>query len=142
VGPTELHPGDRALLKTIMDRLAGLPGALRQTLADQLWQSIAADNYESGYNASQAANTALTVNAKTSNIFRVQAFVAVIPSGATGILQLADVVIPISQGLTTATGLRLQIAQTDLRAVTATVTGPVALLITGEQLPPFGDLDR
>jgi hypothetical protein len=138
VSQATLHPDDRQLLETVMARLSGLPGALRQTLDDSLWQSIAEDNYESGYNAGQSANVPLAVNAKTSNIFRVTAFVAVIPSGATGVLQLADVVIPVSQGLTTATGLRLQLAQNDLRSLTATVTGPVALLLTGVQLPPYG----
>lgn len=130
-----LHPDDRDILRQVMERLSGLPGALRQSLDDSLWQSIAEDNYESGYNAAQAANVPLELQPKTSTIFRVTAFVAVIPSGATGLLQLADVSIPISQGLTTATGLRLQLAQNDLRAVTSTLSGPVALLCTGQQLP-------
>lgn len=129
---------DRQLLQTIMERLSGLPGALRQTLDDQLWQSIAADNYESSYAPAQPAKAPLVVNPKTSNLFRVEAFVVVIPSGATGILQLADTVIPISQGLSQANGLRLQLAQTDLRSVTSDTEGPVALLLTGEQLPPYG----
>jgi hypothetical protein len=137
-----LHPADQHLLQTVMERLSDLPGALRQSLNDSLWQSIAADNYEYGYAPAQVANTPLTVNAKTSTIFRVEAFVAVIPSGATGVLQLADVVIPLSQGLQSANGLRLQLAQADLRSLTATVQGPVSLLLTGEQLPPWGDQTR
>jgi hypothetical protein len=133
-----LHPDDRELLRSIMERLSGLPGALRQTLDDSLWQSIAEDNYESSYSPSQTANAALTCQPKTTNIFRVEAFVATIPSGATGLLQLGDAVIPLSAGHTSANGLRLQLAQADLRSVSATVTGPVSLLLTGKQLPPYG----
>lgn len=122
-----------------MERLSGLPGALRQTLDDSLWQSIAEDNYESNYSAALATGVPLYCNPKTSNIFRVEAFVCVIPAGATGVLQLGDATIPISAGGKSQNGLRLQLAQSDIRAVTiAGNSGPTSLLLTGQQLPTYG----
>jgi hypothetical protein len=125
-----------------MERLSGLPGALRQTLDDSLWQSIAADDYESSYSASQTKNVALVVQPKSTLIFRVECIVATIPSGATGTVQLGDVVIPIGQGLTAINGLRLQLAQGSTRIVQSDTTGPCSLLLTGLQLPPYGVLSR
>jgi hypothetical protein len=141
-GRPEAGPGGAdATLRAVMDRLSGLPGALRQQLNDHLWQAIAADNWESAYAVSQTANVALSVQPKTAVIFRVECVVASIPSLATGIVQLGDVTIPFS-GLLIIPGLRLQLNSSDLRAVTATTTGPVSLLITGEQLPPWGQMSR
>lgn len=139
---SSLNPTDRELLRTVMDRLAGLPDALRQTLTDSLWQSIAGDNWESTYAAVTTANVPLQIAPKTTLPMRVECIVASVPSGATGIIQLGDVTIPVGAGIFNANGLRLQISQTDIRQITTTGTGPVSLLITGVQLPTYGAMTR
>lgn len=125
-----------------MERLSGLPGALRQTLNDRLWQSIAEDNYESIYAAVATANQPLQIVSKTSLIFRVEAIVASVPASQTALIQLGDVYIPVGAGQFQAQGLSLQLAQNDIKAITPTGAGPTSLLLTGKQLPPYSVMTR
>lgn len=130
----------RAALFRLTARLAGDPESLRAQLIDSQWATGALDLSEYAYSASQAANVPLLVQPRTINVFRVTTIVASVPTGATALVQLGDMSLPLSPGLSNPTDLRHQIGPADLRAITCSATGPVALVLSGEQIPRlFGD---
>ena len=134
------QPDRDAQLTFILDRLADLPAALRQTLADHLWSEIPLAISESVYAAAQAANVPLAVNAQTSGLELVESIVACVPSGATGLIQLGSTFLPVGQGITVIAPVKLPLGTSDTRTLTVTAQGPTALWLTGRQQPTFGVL--
>lgn len=118
-----------------LDRLwsrIDLIAAGNQRLIDELHARIPVDIYEAAYIATA---TSLTTAPVTSQMIRATAVVATIPSGATGLLQLGPVTIPLGTPTTNLVGLRIQLRAADLRRLSATKSGPMALLVCGEMMP-------
>lgn len=124
------------VIEDVLERLALLEHG-RQALVDSLWARIPSYVVEAGYGA---AVTSLVVNPQTTKLERINAVVAALPSGATGLLQLGDVVIPLGQGITNLGGVGFLLSTTSTRSLTSTVSGPLALVLFGEILPTDGVL--
>ena len=132
---------DRATLETILERLQGIPEAVRQTLSDHQWSTIPLFENEYLYLPSVAAGQSVKVQPRTTNIFKVETIVATLASGATGLVQLSDLVIPVQSGLTVITSSSMLLSETDTRSLlVAGTTGPALLWLSGQMLPPFGRL--
>lgn len=110
----------------------------RAALGTRRWAEITETVTEEGYSAS-----ALTVQvyAKTTGWERITGWLAVVPSGATGILQLGHLTIPLSAGQTNSPcGMNLDLATDDIRLLTVTQAGPVALALFGHVSPMTASL--
>lgn len=139
-----MSANDRELLSVVIERLSGLPDALRQTLSDHQWSVIPLTINEYSYAAALVAGAPLVVNPLSTNLFRVQLIVATVPTGATGIVQLDDLKIPVGAGVTTipAPGdAGMILSQGSTRGITiAGANGPASLWLSGVQLPTYGAL--
>lgn len=124
------------VIEDVLERLVLLEHG-RQALVDSLWARIPSYVVEAGY---QAAVTSLTVNPQTTKLERINAVIASLPSGATGLLQLGDVIVPLGQGITNMGGVGFLLNTTSTRSLTSTVSGPLALVLFGEVLPTDGVL--
>lgn len=142
-GPTAVQ-----LLQAALDRLSGLPEALRQTLTDHQWSLIPLFVDENVYAPAQPSGSPLYVKAQTSGLEQITSIVATIPEGATGTIQLGSMVIPISEGTTVIAPVQKLLATSDTRCVTFIAgdgqpsAGPCALWLTGQQLPTYGVLAK
>jgi hypothetical protein len=140
-GGATLSPAERdPFLDELLGKLSKLPSGLRQSLADQLWASIPSIYWESGNLAS-----ALSVNStpRQESPVQITTIVASVPAGATGSLQLADVVLYLGPGLSVVPfgdGAGIVLARSDTRSLTVTAAGPVSLLLAGKVLPTTGIL--
>ncbi len=107
----------------------------RQAMVDALWARIPVEITEHRYVAT--AKTVATAPV-TTQLVKVTSVVATLPTGATGTLQLGDLVIPLGQGVTNLIGLRVFLHQSDTRLLQSTKAGPVSLTLSGEVAPTIG----
>lgn len=92
--------------------------------------------YEIETNFAQSA-TALTVAPQTTNLFLVQAIIAVIPAGATGTLTLGPIIIPITGSFPPVLApVKFLLAQPDQRTLTSSAAGQLSLTLMGVQRSP------
>ena len=118
------------------------------TLAERLQSAIPSWILEYGYlpsakvlSSSPAYGGAVsTLSARTTDLEYVTTIVASVPSGATGLVQLGDVVIPVSPGTTTMPDVRIPLFPADLRMLSVTTAGPIALVLCGQVAPVRGKL--
>lgn len=134
--PIEEHEAKDHAIRDLYERLDKIETG-RQSLINALWAQIPSDITETVYSAT--AKTVATTP-QTSELVKITSFVATLPATSTGTLQLGDVTIPLPSGLSTATGLRLLLRQTDLRLLKSTKTGPMSLTICGQIAPTRGVL--
>lgn len=134
---------EREALQAALDLLAQQPNALRQALADHQWSTISLMVDEFAYAANQATGAPLTVAAQTSGLELITSVVACVPAGATGLVQLGLMAIPVGAGVTIVAPVQKLLGATDARALTlAGSNGPAALWLTGQQMPTYGVLAR
>lgn len=128
-----------AELGRIFDQIGALPAALRQGVVDELWSRIPTDVDESAFSANLGIGVPLSVAPQYSTLELVTSIVACVPTGATGLIQLGSMVLPVSAGTTVICPVRKLLGANDTRALTlAGSAGPAALWLTGEQAPTFG----
>lgn len=123
----------------MIDQLSGLSSALRQTLADSLWQRIPA--YVVEENSAQVATGAtLAVSPTFMTGVKIERIAVSIPAGATATLQLGSFVFPVQGGVTNLQVCRLM-SGSDTRLLTlVTGSGLCAVGLYGEQLAPESNL--
>lgn len=141
--PREHHDGlDRAL--THLEQLQGG----RQALGLKRWAEITEVVNEYNYSP---AGTATVINGVTYYVVKandpatggryqgfatITAFLVSVPSGATGVLQLGDLTLPVGQGITTSpAGINLQLATDDIRQLNCTASGPMSIAVFGYVTP-------
>lgn len=112
------HHGEEILLRKMVLRLSVL---LDETLAAQ-------DVLEDVYNPSAQL---VQVAPAFRGVFVCTNVLAALPAGATGLLTIGEVNIPVSQG-TTSIETRIPLKYGDTRALQSTVLGPMALVLTGK----------
>jgi hypothetical protein len=129
---------DTEILRQIVAQLAGLPSALRQHVADELWARIPVTVDESAFQNLAAAGV-LTVTPQFQTYEMIESVVAIVPTGATGTVQLGATLLPVGAGVTVITPVRKMLGSSDVRSLTiAGGGGPSALWLTGTQAPTFG----
>lgn len=133
---------ERDRLEEILAALNQLPSQLRVSLTDQLWAEIPQWVDEWNYNAAQAANTPLIVTPQTSGLEVISSIVVAVPAGATAVVQLGLMTMPVGAGVTAITGSPKVMQTSDLRSVTASGAGPTFLWLTGKQAPTYGVLAK
>lgn len=132
----EFVPG---ALREIMARLEGLPSALRQGFTDELWSQIPALVDESAFNPALAIGVPLTVTPQYSTYETITSVVACVPPGATALVQLGSMTLPLWAGVTVMTDVRKMLGTAETRTlILAGAPGPAALWLTGQQTPTFG----
>jgi hypothetical protein len=89
-------------------------------------------NEESVYDTSGAA-TSITVPPKTSNFFEVLQVVCFIPAGASGLLQIGGIKMPVPAGVTSLQWCQL-LSPSGSRNLTSTVAGTMSLALMGRIL--------
>jgi hypothetical protein len=112
----------------------------RQAVADGLWARIPAYVEEFGYAESAGS---LTVNAQTKQLERITFILASVPSGATANLILGQrITIPLVSGNNILAPFSVLLQPSDPRSLQLDggATGTLALLLTGEQAPVFGQM--
>lgn len=112
----------------------------RQGRVDELWSRIPEYATHSGYTAAprvQGTGYGLDVLSDTSNLVRYTNFIATLPAGATGLLTIGQVVIPMAAGLNSAF-CSILVPQGATRNLSSTVSGPMALVLMGEVVPQWG----
>lgn len=130
-GPTSTGAERDPFLQELLAALQDLGNGTRQAVADALWAKLPTVYWESAYNP---AATQVFPTPRQENLVTVTTIVASVPSGATGLVQLSDVVIPVPQGLSVipfGEGGGIQLSRADTRSLTATLSGPVALVLAG-----------
>ena len=145
VVPESAHPrrptlsagqSDAELLE-VLERLSQVGGGARQHLIDALWGGIPTVYWENAYSAS-----ALQVQPqpRQENGVTITTVVACVAAGATGLVQLSDVIIPVSAGLNVVPfgeGGGIMLQRGDTRSLTQTASGPCALVLSGHLSPMF-----
>lgn len=135
---SNLVPVPRELMDAL-ERLAGLPDAVRQSLTDHLHATIPVTVSEHAYMASLAAGVPMYVRAQTGGLELITGICAVVPSGCTGLVQLGPLAIPVSAGLTQITPVKRELGTSDTRQITISGgSGPTLLWIWGDQQPTYG----
>lgn len=112
----------------------------RQAVADALWARIPAYVEEFGYVESGASVIAVP---QTKVLERITFILAVVPSGTTASLILGQrIVIPLVSGINNISPCSILLQPSDPRSLQLNggATGTLALLLTGEQAPPFGKI--
>ncbi len=145
--PSPIPPAnDRdAALRMVLDRLAGLPDAVRQAVADAAWAAIplTVSEANSAVLTNGGANPTLTLNRQVDGYFLVESVVAIVPAGATATVILGSLTLPVPAGVTSLPKLALTLAAGDTRSITlAGAGGLTALILSGRQMPTFGVLAR
>lgn len=134
---------EREIVVAFLAAVNRLPNAMRQTLAERQWAAIALTANEYIYTPAQGigqVNAAL-ITPQYSQQVMYHSIVAVVPAGATGLIQLGSLTIPVSAGPTVITPVEMQLGPGDTRSlVLATAAGPSLLWLTGQQLPTSGVL--
>jgi hypothetical protein len=131
-------PQEQALMREVLERLATLPDAIRQTLTDHLWASIPVTVVENAYQAAMAPGD-LDVTAQTGGYEKITSIITAVATGATGLVTLGSVKIPVPAGTTYLGPISIVLATQDVRRLTtAGGTGDTALVLCGEQLPTYG----
>lgn len=127
-----LHNGVMALTE---QRAAEVPGIINEyaynasaTVLTSQFQSLAGVAYQP-YS---------TLQPQTNDLEVIEAVVACVPSSQTGIVQLGNLTIPVGQGTTVMAPVQIRLLVTDLRALSVTSAGPVALILTGKSYPTRG----
>ena len=126
------------LLREMVDLLAALPGALRQTVLDQQWSKIPLDVYEENYSASLAIGTPLVVPPQLNDLVRIDRFVVAVPAGATGLVQLGSSLIPVSPGVSSIALGKLMRGEDNRTLTLAGAAGPASLILIGQQVGAEG----
>ena len=133
-----LSPAERdEALALLLERLGEIGGGARQALVDNAWGGIPLTYWESQYSAS---GLQVVPQPKSENGVTITTIVACVASGATGLVQLADVVLPVSPGTTVipfGPGSGIQLQRGDTRSLTQTSAGPLSLLLAGHVAPMY-----
>jgi hypothetical protein len=133
--PVGIHPiqtKEEELLQLLTQTEHG-----RQSLIDGLWARIPAYVFEMAY---QPSATSVTCSPQTRNMERITGILAVVPSGSTGTVILGQAIIPVVSGLNNLTGIGFLLNASDVRNLTITQAGTLALYLFGEQLPLYGKI--
>lgn len=129
---------DRELLQTLLERLNQLPEALRQTIADHLWATIPTFEWAWGYSQDLATGTDLHARKHTSNLFLIRSVTAIVPVGASALVTLGEVVLPLPPGVNHLPHLAYVLADSDTRKINLRAgSGETLLWLTGEVLPTY-----
>jgi hypothetical protein len=133
-------------LSAALDKLAGLPDALRQTLTDHLWSTIPVTVSEQ-LQLNTGGNVGATFNIapQTSGLELITGILVIVPAAGAVNLQLAsDLLLPCPAGSSIWTPVRKLLGPGDLRQVTVTTNcaGMVQCWLWGEQMPTYGALAR
>lgn len=108
----------------------------RQALVDGLWARIPAYVTEYAYSADAAQ---LPIPAQMSMLVRITKVYAWVPSGQTGVLTLGSYNFPLPQGQSHF-DTSVLLSGSDPRQITASASGTLMALLTGEQAPEIGTL--
>jgi len=145
----ELPSGDQRYerLFEIFERLENGQAALTERLAAEVPSLVC----EFGYLASGTVITSSyqsingvayqpmsTMQPQTSDLEVIESIIASVPSGATGLLQLGAVTIPLSAGTTPLPFLKIRLLPYELRALSSTSAGPMAVVLMGHVYPTRG----
>lgn len=134
--PIMEHEAKDDAIRDLYERLDKIETG-RQSLINALWAQIPADVTEHAYTPTA---TSLTVPPITEELVKVTAVVATLPAGATGTLQLGDVVVFLGTPSVNLMGLRILLRGSDTRLVQATKAGPISVVISGQVAPTRGIL--
>lgn len=132
-------PGPSDELDELVMRLVRTQNG-RQAVADGLWARIPAYVEEFGY--AEVAGS-LTVVPQTKQLERITCIIASVPSGATANLILGQrITIPLVSGNNILSPISILLQPSDPRSLQLLggATGTLALLLTGEQAPVFGQM--
>ena len=118
------------------------------TLAERLQSAIPSWILEYGYlpsatvlsSSSAYGGAVSTLSARTTELEHITTIVASVPAGATGKVQLGSVIIPLPAGTTTMPDVRIPVFPSDLRMLTVTAAGAIALVLCGQVAPVRGKL--
>ena len=145
-------PEHADLFEKIMERFELLEHGMG-ALAEELASAIPSYTCEYAYSASATAlvSTSTNVNGarvgswptlgpQTDDLIYALSVLASVPSGATGLLQLGNITVPLPSGPSMLAPLRIPLFPTDLRSLVVTTAGPVALVIMGQVAPTRGKL--
>ena len=148
----EVVPEHLDLFTRIMERFELLEHGMG-ALAEQLASAIPSYTLEYAYSPSATALVSSSTNVdgvavggfptlgpQTDDLIYILSAIASVPSGATGLLQLGSVTIPVTNGTTVLAPLRIPLFPQDLRALTVTSAGPLALVLMGQVGPTRGKL--
>lgn len=126
----------------MIESLTGLSSALRQTLADRLWQEIPATVEESQWLPAAPDGTVLVVAPSVQTLVTIAYAVVSLPAGATGTLRLGNAVIPNLPAGVTCLRLRSLLKVGDLRTLTVVggAGGPASVVLQGLQAAPLGQI--
>jgi hypothetical protein len=91
----------------------------RLALGTRLWAEIPAVVTESA-SIDDGSTTLLTTSPNVTGYVTITSFVAHVPEGSTGTLALGSHTVFLDAGTTTATGLNIQLSQSDTRSLTIT----------------------
>lgn len=132
--PRDKHPVIDRLVSGLQESEGG-----RTQLGNKLWAAITAVVTEYA-SIDDGETTVLTTSPNVTGYVQIDSFVASVPSGATGTLQLGPITIYLPAGVTNATGLTVQLDQTDVRSLTVSAAGATSLLLCGHVSPMSGQL--
>jgi hypothetical protein len=146
------EPQHLDLFERIMERFELLEHGMG-ALAEQLASAIPSYTCEYAYSPSATALVSSSTNVdgvavggfptlgpQTDDLIYVLSALVSVPSGATGLLQLGNVTIPVTNGTTMLAPLRVPLFPQDLRALTVTTAGPLAVVLMGQVAPTRGKL--
>jgi hypothetical protein len=136
-------PGsDEELTLTALERLAGLPDQIRQTVTDALWQSIPQHVQEFGRFNGWATGSPLVVSPQIGELVKITLAVVSVPAGCVATLTLGDHTFPnLNPGVSNLQLARLLNAS-DVRQLSCDsgAGGQASLALYGTQLAPTGNM--
>jgi len=129
---------EQDLLVDVVGRLTDLGSQLRQALTDHAWASIPFPIVEHNYAAAQPADTPLIVQQAVASMVKITSVIVAVPAGGTAVIQLGTIRIPVGTGLSVLAPMELPLQTGALRSIVSDTDGPLAMMLTGCQLPTFG----
>lgn len=131
----------RELSHNIVMQVNQIPEKTRQALTDHQWSTIPLYVSEKAFNAALGVGVPMIVPPITSGLEVITSVVASVPTGATGLITLGDLQLPIPAGLSIITSVQFTLLSADVRSlVLAGGGGAAALWLTGQCLPTYGVL--
>lgn len=128
-----------------VETLTGLSSALRQTLADRLWQEIPATVEETTYLPAAGDGSVVQVQASVQTLVTISHVIVSVPAGGTGTLRLGtDLVVPNLPAGVTNLRVRKLLRVGDTRSLTIAgagmTPGGASLTLQGLQAAPYGQI--
>jgi hypothetical protein len=132
-------PGEMELAREVVERLADIPGSLRQIVIDAMWARIPSTVNEFAYVANAAAATAININRQTDQLELIDTIVAICGTGG-ATLKLGNFLqIPLVAGVNNlGPGLHIILGPSDVRSITPAQQANTFVMLCGQQLPTTG----